>query len=125
MVLLQCPGVHDCAVFGIPDDEFGESLAAAVEPMPGATLTVAAVQDFLSARLSGYKVPSAWTSTPRCRARTAARSSSGDCETRSGKAWDGASECTTRRPGPARCARLTLHKATSMMVQPMPTRAAR
>ena len=57
MVLLQCPGVHDCAVFGIPDDEFGESLAAAVEPMPGATLTVAAVQDFLSARLSGYKVP--------------------------------------------------------------------
>ncbi len=26
------PGVHDCAVFGIPDDEFGEALMAVVEP---------------------------------------------------------------------------------------------
>ena len=57
MVLLQCPGLHDCAVFGIPDDEFGESLAAAVEPMPGTTLTAAEVKAFLAARLSGYKVP--------------------------------------------------------------------
>jgi acyl-CoA synthetase (AMP-forming)/AMP-acid ligase II len=26
------PGVQDCAVFGIPDDEFGEALMAVVEP---------------------------------------------------------------------------------------------
>lgn len=57
MVLLQCPGVHDCAVFGIPDDEFGESLAAAVEPMPGVTLTAGQVRDYLAARLAKYKVP--------------------------------------------------------------------
>ena len=29
------PGVHDCAVFGIPDDEFGEALMAVVEPQAG------------------------------------------------------------------------------------------
>ena len=29
------PGVHDCAVFGIPDEEFGEALMAVVEPQAG------------------------------------------------------------------------------------------
>ena len=32
------PGVPDCAVFGIPDAEFGEALMAVVEPLPGVTL---------------------------------------------------------------------------------------
>ncbi len=27
--LLSLPGVRDCAVFGIPDEEFGEALARA------------------------------------------------------------------------------------------------
>jgi long-chain acyl-CoA synthetase len=57
MVLLQCPDVRDCAVFGIPDEEFGESLAAAVELTPGATLTAEQVRNFLAARLAKYKVP--------------------------------------------------------------------
>lgn len=57
MTLLQCPGVRDCAVFGIPDAEFGESLAAAVEPMPGVELSAAQLQDFLAQRLAKYKVP--------------------------------------------------------------------
>ena len=57
MVLLQCPGVQDCAVFGIPDEEFGESLAAAVEPMPGVQLTAEQVREFLGSKLAKYKVP--------------------------------------------------------------------
>jgi long-chain acyl-CoA synthetase len=57
MVLTQCPGVKDCAVFGIPDDEFGETLAAAVERMPGAQLTAQQVQDYLGQHLARYKVP--------------------------------------------------------------------
>ncbi|AYH43558.1 acyl-CoA synthetase [Azoarcus sp. DN11] len=57
MVLLQCPGVQDCAVFGIPDEEFGESLAAAVQPLPGAALTAEHVRAFLAERLAKYKVP--------------------------------------------------------------------
>jgi long-chain acyl-CoA synthetase len=34
-VLHILPGVLDCAVFGIPDAEFGEALMAVVEPQPG------------------------------------------------------------------------------------------
>jgi len=56
-VLLQCPGVADCAVFGIPDDEMGESLAAAVERLPGVELDVRQVRLFLETRISKYKVP--------------------------------------------------------------------
>jgi long-chain acyl-CoA synthetase len=55
--LLTMPGVADAAVFGIPDAEFGEALAAAVQPRPGATLDAAAVQDWLRERLANYKVP--------------------------------------------------------------------
>jgi long-chain acyl-CoA synthetase len=55
---LQCmPGVADCAVFGIPDDEFGEALAAAVQPLPGVTLSESDVRQWLRERLAGYKVP--------------------------------------------------------------------
>jgi long-chain acyl-CoA synthetase len=51
------PGVHDCAVFGIPDDEFGEALMAVVEPQPGVTLDVAAIRAQLRTALADYKVP--------------------------------------------------------------------
>ena len=51
------PGVHDCAVFGIPDPEFGEALMAMVEPQPGVTLDVPGLRTQLKARLADYKVP--------------------------------------------------------------------
>jgi len=51
------PGVHDCAVFGIPDDEFGEALMAVVEPQAGATLDPAAIRAELKVLLADYKVP--------------------------------------------------------------------
>lgn len=54
-VLIEMPGVRDCAVFGIPDDEFGEALAAAVQAEPG--VTEAAVKAHLAARVARYKVP--------------------------------------------------------------------
>ncbi|CAG2153437.1 acyl-CoA synthetase [Cupriavidus numazuensis] len=57
MVLTQCPGVQDCAVFGIPDEDFGESLAAAVELVPGAKLSVRDIQQYLESHLAKYKVP--------------------------------------------------------------------
>jgi long-chain acyl-CoA synthetase len=56
-VLQGMPGVADCAVFGIPDDEFGEALAAAVLPAPGAAITAEAVRGWLHERIAGYKVP--------------------------------------------------------------------
>lgn len=56
-VLLQCPLVRDCAVFGIPDEEMGESLAAAIEPMPGTDPDSDEIRGFLEARIAKYKVP--------------------------------------------------------------------
>jgi long-chain acyl-CoA synthetase len=55
--LIGMEGVRDCAVFGIPDDEFGERLYACIEPEPGAVLSPAAVQEFLRGRLANFKVP--------------------------------------------------------------------
>ena len=55
--LQAMPGVADCAVFGIPDDEFGEALAAAVQLTPGASLSADDVRSWLRERISGYKVP--------------------------------------------------------------------
>ena len=51
------PGVHDCAVFGIPDEEFGEALMAVVEPQAGLTLDVADIRAQLKMSLADYKVP--------------------------------------------------------------------
>jgi long-chain acyl-CoA synthetase len=51
------PGVHDCAVFGIPDEEFGEALMAVVEPEAGLTLDVADIRVQLKMSLADYKVP--------------------------------------------------------------------
>ena len=56
-VLQMLPGVADCAVFGIPDAEFGEALAAVVQLSDGATLSADDVQAFLKSRLATFKVP--------------------------------------------------------------------
>ena len=56
-VLLALPGVADCAVFGIPDAEFGEALAAAVQPRPGVQLSKEEIRAQLHERIAGYKVP--------------------------------------------------------------------
>jgi long-chain acyl-CoA synthetase len=50
-------GVHDCAVFGIPDDEFGEALMAVVEPQAGVTLDPGSIRAQLKTSLADYKVP--------------------------------------------------------------------
>jgi long-chain acyl-CoA synthetase len=55
--LASLPGVADSAVFGIPDDEYGEALIAIVERQPGASLDAAAVRSHLSQRLADFKVP--------------------------------------------------------------------
>ena len=56
-VIAGMPGVADCAVFGIPDDEFGESLLAAVQPVPGTVLDEAMLRAWLAPRLANFKVP--------------------------------------------------------------------
>jgi long-chain acyl-CoA synthetase len=55
--LIAMPGVADCAVFGIPDAEFGEALAAHVQPQGDAGLEREAIRAFLRERIADYKVP--------------------------------------------------------------------
>jgi long-chain acyl-CoA synthetase len=57
LVLIEMPGVRDCAVFGIPDEEYGEQICAHVEPQPGTAIDAAAVRAFLGQRIARYKVP--------------------------------------------------------------------
>jgi long-chain acyl-CoA synthetase len=56
-VLISMPGVADCAVFGVPDAEFGQALVAAVQTHGEALLTAQEVQAFLAKKLANFKVP--------------------------------------------------------------------
>ena len=55
--LHKLAGVADCAVFGIPDEEFGESVMAVVQPQPGVDLDEVTLRTELRRTLAGYKVP--------------------------------------------------------------------
>jgi long-chain acyl-CoA synthetase len=56
-VLHGFPEVADCAVFGVPDDDYGEALMAVIQPQPGMTIDTAALQLKLASQLANYKVP--------------------------------------------------------------------
>jgi fatty-acyl-CoA synthase len=56
-VLFEHPAIAEVAVIGQPDDTWGESVMAVAALKPGATLTLAALQEFAAARLARYKVP--------------------------------------------------------------------
>ncbi|MBN8474340.1 AMP-binding protein [Sulfuritalea sp.] len=56
-VLITLPGIADCAVVGIPDEEFGEALAAQVVAETGAALDADSIRRELGLRIAGYKVP--------------------------------------------------------------------
>ncbi len=58
--LIEHPAVADVGVFGIPDDEWGESVKAAVELVDGVEASAELEQELLAfarERLAGYKVP--------------------------------------------------------------------
>ncbi len=55
--LLALDGVAQCAVFGIPDAEFGEAVCAYVVPREGAALRPESIRSGLSGRLSRFKIP--------------------------------------------------------------------
>ncbi|MEM7024056.1 MAG: long-chain fatty acid--CoA ligase, partial [Pseudomonadota bacterium] len=57
-VILRYPNVRDCAVFGIPDNEFGEAIAAALElEDPAILLDQDALRSFVADNLARYKAP--------------------------------------------------------------------
>lgn len=55
------PGVYDVLVVGLPDEKYGQAVAAVVEPRPGHEVELEELRTFLRAHLSGYKLPRALT----------------------------------------------------------------
>lgn len=56
-VLTAHPGVHDAAVYGVPDDEWGEQVQAAVVLRKGINISPDDLRRHCRAKLAGYKVP--------------------------------------------------------------------
>ena len=52
------PDVYDAIVLGLPDERFGEQVAVAVQPRPGAdALTLEELQEHCRSHIAGYKLP--------------------------------------------------------------------
>ncbi|MBV9291645.1 MAG: AMP-binding protein [Frankiales bacterium] len=55
--LYSLEGVAECAVIGVPDEKWGETIKAVVVPAPGASLDEATVIAHCKKRMAGYKSP--------------------------------------------------------------------
>lgn len=58
------PAVLDVAVFGVPDERWGESIKAVVELREGASATAGELADFCRERLAAYKCPRSFDLVP-------------------------------------------------------------
>lgn len=56
-IIAACPGVAAAAVIGIPNKEWGETVAAFVVPAKDAAIDEGKIREFLSDKLAKYKVP--------------------------------------------------------------------
>jgi acyl-CoA synthetase (AMP-forming)/AMP-acid ligase II len=65
MAVKAHPAVYDCLVVGVPDEKYGQAVAAVVELREGTTLELDELRDFLRAHLSGYKLPRSLTVVPQ------------------------------------------------------------
>jgi fatty-acyl-CoA synthase len=63
-VLSAMPGVVDVAVVGVPDDQWGETVAAVVSVEEASEITLEAVHAWAAGRLARYKLPRRLTTVP-------------------------------------------------------------
>lgn len=61
--LAAYPGIADCAVFGIPDPEFGEKLIAVLQLEPGHDVDTHVLIEWLRQRIAGFKIPRMFETT--------------------------------------------------------------
>src|ERR1700744_3049850 len=55
--IYEIPEVKEAAVFGIPDEKWGELVAAAIVLFPGTDLSIDAVQRYCKTRIASFKIP--------------------------------------------------------------------
>lgn len=58
-VLYQHPAVREAAIFGVPDDVWGEKVTAAIALKAGVVVTAEELVEFCRGRLAGFKLPKA------------------------------------------------------------------
>src|SRR5688500_14739360 len=51
------PDVWDAVVVGVPDERWGQTVAAVVQPRPGAVPELESIQDHCRTTIAAYKVP--------------------------------------------------------------------
>lgn len=56
-VLSTHPGVAQCAVVGLSDEQYGERVHAVIIPVDGATLEPAELREYVAERIARYKAP--------------------------------------------------------------------
>ncbi len=56
-ILYEHPAVREAAVVGVPHDELGEEVAAAVALKDGASASAEELQDFVKGQVAAYKYP--------------------------------------------------------------------
>jgi fatty-acyl-CoA synthase len=56
-LLRQHPGIADVYVYGIPNEKYGEEVAAAVRLKPGCSATVDEIRSFCEGRIAKFKIP--------------------------------------------------------------------
>ena len=61
MAIKAHPGVYDVLVVGVPDERYGQSVAAVVQAREGHEVELEDLRAFLREHLSGYKLPRAIT----------------------------------------------------------------
>jgi long-chain acyl-CoA synthetase len=56
-VLYEHPDVREAAVLGVPHDEYGEEVAAAVALKDGASVSAQELRDYVKEQVAAYKYP--------------------------------------------------------------------
>jgi acyl-CoA synthetase (AMP-forming)/AMP-acid ligase II len=57
MAIKGHPAVYDVLVVGLPDEKYGQTVAAVVQPREGQKVELEELRGFLRSHLSGYKLP--------------------------------------------------------------------